>query len=77
MSKQTQREALWHEEVTELGLAAAIADRLSVHGGVSLQTVVTNTGCGRNTAQRHLDRLVENGSATKQSFGDDWMYRPI
>lgn len=75
MSKKTQRKAVWNEEIVSSSIKAVIADRLKFHGGLYLMFVVRFTGCAVSTAKKHLDRLVGEGSATKELNGDDWLYR--
>ena len=75
MSKKTQAEAAWNEEVAKDGLKKVIADRLKFHGGLYLKFVVSFTGCAMATAKKHLDRLVEEGLAAKELHDNDWHYR--
>lgn len=75
MSKKTQKNAAWNGEIAEHGLKAVIADRLQFHGGFYLGFVAAFCGCAITTAKKHLDRMVQEGSATKEFRGDDWHYR--
>lgn len=75
MSKKSQAEAAWGEDVAKLGLKAVIADRLEFHGGFQLMFVVRYTGCAQNTAKKHLNRLVKEGVAVKELHGNELRYR--
>ncbi len=76
MSQERQSTALWADEIEENGLSAVIADRLKFHGGLNINFVMHNTGCCAATVRKHLERLVQNGSATRGVQGDCIYYRP-
>jgi predicted ArsR family transcriptional regulator len=77
MSKRTQQDAGWNEDVARKGIAVTIAERLKFHGGLHLGWTARYCGCCVATARKHLDRLVETGQATKEFQGNDWHYRPV
>lgn len=75
MSKKSQKESAWAEEIAESGLPGTIADRLRFHGTLDIGFVVRYCGCAQATAKKHLDRLVRDGLATAEFKHDDWHYR--
>ena len=83
MAKAAHSTALWHQEVADHGIVEAIKDRCIFHGGCTLNWLVENTGYGRSTLRKHLDRLVEEGFLLKPEFwvgitddrSDDFHYK--
>lgn len=71
MSRKDHKNAAWQGEIEELGLKAALLERLRFHKGLFLNTMIERTGRSKQTVQKHLNALIkENRITCNEEYND-------
>ena len=75
--KLSRKLASWYLEINREGLPAALEDRLSFHGGFTVEFAAENTGYSLQTVRKHLDKLVTNNKAYTAVTPQGMHYKPV